>query len=351
MQAKGNGVAEQHQWSLGVEMGYACDTIVLTICLPDGRSRSVTSPRSPVPLMPDAFLDLIETSLAGMNNADPTCSPMPDAIAIAIEAQLDGDRAMALTMPPFAAWKGYPLRDAVSRRFNGVPVRLHTATECLLAGGMQSGALRGIPSAWLVECSRTITGALWRDGMIVVDPFVETFAHLTVSDADERCACGGIGHLDAVASARTIVRRMIGAMIEYPATEAAVMSATNRRAEALTMPQIWHLACEGDPVASEIMDQAQDALARAIVAGKAAVHPAIILLGGTLAQCGESWRADLRGRMQEYATPSQAFPEIRLAPWQGAAMHAGMAVLALGARRYTESSGERTTESGGNGHR
>jgi predicted NBD/HSP70 family sugar kinase len=103
-------------------------------------------------------------------------------------------------------------------------------------------------------------------------------------------------------------------------------------------------------VASEIMGQALDALAQVIVAGAAVIDPAIILLSGTLAHCGESFVMDLSSRMQRYAAPSQVLPEIQLAPWRGEAMQVGMGILALDARRYTEGSGERTTEAGGDGN-
>jgi len=84
------------------------------------------------------------------------------------------------------------------------------------------------------------------------------------------------------------------------------MRLTNGHAEALTVPQIWQLACEGDPIAAVLMSEANIALASAMLAGLLLVDAERIILGGTLARCGESWLDAVRVRLAAIAPPTRA---------------------------------------------
>ncbi|HKD76733.1 MAG TPA: ROK family protein, partial [Ktedonobacterales bacterium] len=127
-----------------------------------------------------------------------------------------------------------------------------------------------------------------------------------VASGGVRCACGGYGHLTTVASAQSLVRMMIGRLVEAPAAEAAVMALTGGRAEALTAPQIWQLACEGDSVARDLMDLAVTALAIAVIFHFLALDVERVIIGGALAQCGDSWLAALREQVALSAPPTRA---------------------------------------------
>ena len=86
----------------------------------------------------------------------------------------------------------------------------------------------------------------------------------------------------------------------------AVMALTGGRAEALTAPQIWQLACEGDTVATDLMAMSLDVLALTLIFLLLSGDVERIILGGALASCGPSWLAALQERVAQLAPPQRA---------------------------------------------
>jgi glucokinase len=181
-----------------------------------------------------------------------------------------------------------------------------TATNAALLGEMTLGAGRDATSAVLLDLGRSVSAALCIAGQIVHRPHVGALGHIPVAGASDRCACGGRGHLDAVASAQALVRQMIGLLVEVPATEAAVMQITGGRAESLTAPQIWQLACASDPIAVELMARANAALAEVILSLLLALDAERIILSGALALSGAAWRDALAAEVRRIAPPGRA---------------------------------------------
>jgi glucokinase len=185
-------------------------------------------------------------------------------------------------------------------------VTIDTATNAALLGEMTVGAGRGATSAIFLDLSRSVSAALCINGHLVRRPQVGALGHIPVAGAHDRCACGGRGHLETIASAQALVRQMIGLLVEAPATEAAVMQITGGRAEALTAPQIWQLACEHDPSAVELMARANAALADVILTLLLALDAERIILGGALARSGTTWRDALAAELHHSAPPGRA---------------------------------------------
>lgn len=185
-------------------------------------------------------------------------------------------------------------------------VRIDTATNAALLGEMTLGAGRGATSAFFLDLGRSVSAALCVGGQIVHRPHVGALGHIPVAGAQDRCACGGRGHLGTIASAQSLVRQMIGLLVEAPATEAAVMQITGGRAEALTAPQIWQLACARDAVAVELMTRANAALASVCLTLLLALDVERMILGGALALSGTTWRDALAAEVVRIAPPDRA---------------------------------------------
>jgi glucokinase len=93
--------------------------------------------------------------------------------------------------------------------------------------------------------------------------------------------CGQWGCLETYASAAAVARRY------------AARGGTPGR----STPEIVALAAAGDPVAEAVWAEAVDALGTALAAYTMMLDPALVVIGGGLAEAGEALLAPLRGRL------------------------------------------------------
>lgn len=225
---------------------------------------------------------------------------------LALDATFDPAHAIVQSLHPMRPWEGFALRAELAAALGTKQVAIESLTNAALMGEMTEGAGQGAPTALYIDSSRSVMAALWWQGQVMHRPHLGALGHIPVAGATARCACGGYGHLETVAAAQALVRWMIGRLVEAPATEAAVMRLTNGRAEALTAPQLWQLACEKDPIASALMAAANAALAHTILTLLLALDVERVILGGALAQSGPTWLAVVQREVAQLAPPARA---------------------------------------------
>jgi len=100
------------------------------------------------------------------------------------------------------AWRGYPLRDEVARLVPGLPVVLRMDGECITLAEHWIGAGQGVENLMGMVVSTGIGGGLVLGGRAVAGPTGNAghIGHVEVGGFDEKCLCGGIGCVEAVAS-------------------------------------------------------------------------------------------------------------------------------------------------------
>jgi glucokinase len=101
--------------------------------------------------------------------------------------------------------------------------------------------------------------------------------HIVVRPGGPPCGCGQRGCLESIASASAIGRR-------YSA----------RSGREATAEEVARLAAEREPIAVAVWREAIDALADGLVTGIALFDPAVIVIGGGLAEAGEALLGPLR---------------------------------------------------------
>ena len=183
----------------------------------------------------------------------------------------------------FDGWAGTDVAAELEPRL-GVAVSVDNDVTAFLAGEAGAGAVQGVYDALGITLGTGVGGAVLLDGRIVHgrNGAAGEIGHVP-GFGDEPCTCGQRGHLEAMASGRSIARRY-GARVSgrEPATASVVAE----------------LARRGDPDAVAVFEDAGRAVGRAIliVAGLLDVHD-VVIGGGVSA----SW--DL------------IEPSIRLAVW------------------------------------
>jgi glucokinase len=114
--------------------------------------------------------------------------------------------------------------------------------------------------------------------------------HVHVAGHDDPCACGGLGCLETVASARAVAARY------------ARRTVRDRRRGPLTAAEVTSLVERQDPDAVAVWTEAVSALADVLAGTVSTLDPAAVVLGGGLAKSGELLLAPLRAALAQRVT-------------------------------------------------
>ena len=108
-------------------------------------------------------------------------------------------RVSPLNLP---AWRGYPMRALVAELVPDVPVTLRMDGLCITLAEHWVGAARGVDDVMGMIVSTGIGGGLVLAGQTVAGPTGNAghIGHVEVAGFTDRCACGGTGCVEAVAS-------------------------------------------------------------------------------------------------------------------------------------------------------
>ncbi|GAA2914965.1 ROK family protein [Streptomyces thioluteus] len=187
-------------------------------------------------------------------------------------------------------WRDVPLRDLLSRHLKGIPAALgHDARTAGLAEG-RVGAGRGADRFLFVPIGTGIAGAIGIDGRVEdgANGSAGEIGHIAVRRGPDApaCGCGARGCLETLASAAAVGRAWAAASGD-PAADAAGCA---RAVEA------------GDRAAARVWQDAIDALADGLVIGLTLLDPRTLIVGGGLAEAGETLFRPLRAAVAERVT-------------------------------------------------
>ena len=199
-------------------------------------------------------------------------------------------------------WRDLPIRSRVVEAV-GVPTVVGHDVRAGLVAEARIGAAAGARHALFLPVGTGIAAALMVDGHVLSgDGWAGELGHVSIDPEGPLCPCGGTGCLEVVASAAAVGR-------EYAA----------RTGELVDARVVAQRVVQGDAVAVAVWDRAVSALARAIVATVTLTGIDLVLVGGGLAQSGETLLAPLRERVEALRTfqrPARIVPPA-LADWAG----------------------------------
>jgi glucokinase len=184
-------------------------------------------------------------------------------------------------------WRDFPLRDHLAH---------HAGLPCLVghdvrAGGLAEavlGAGQGERDLLFLAIGTGISGAMVLDGRAYAGGgYAGEIGHMQIDPYGERCGCGGRGCLETIASASAIARHY-----------------TRRRVNdgPLTAADVARRAAAGEPLAKGVWQGAVDALATALYAYSAICAPTVVVLGGGLAEAGDTLLDPLRTTLYDRLT-------------------------------------------------
>jgi glucokinase len=185
-------------------------------------------------------------------------------------------------------WRDVPMRRLLGDRLGGVPVALgHDVRTGGLAEG-RIGAGQGADRFLFVPLGTGIAGAIGIDGGVEAGAhgFAGEIGHVVVRPGGTPCPCGQHGCLERYASAAAVSQAWAEACGD-PAADAADC------AKAVE---------SGDARAREVWQDAIDALADGLVTALTLLDPRTLIIGGGLAEAGETLFTPLRAAVERRVT-------------------------------------------------
>jgi glucokinase len=162
-------------------------------------------------------------------------------------------------------WRDYPLRDQVAATVTGVPVVLRMDGLCITLAEHWIGAAQDCQNVMGMVVSTGIGGGLILDGHTASGPTGNAghIGHVEVAGFDERCACGGIGCVEAVASGPNTV-----AWAQHQGWNGA------------TGEELGASYRAGNPIARAAVERSGRAIGQAIASATSLVDLELVAIGG-----------------------------------------------------------------------
>ncbi|MEY9487848.1 glucokinase [Streptomyces calvus] len=185
-------------------------------------------------------------------------------------------------------WRDVPLRALLAERLGGIPVALgHDVRAGGLAEG-RIGAGRGADRFLFVPLGTGIAGAIGIDGRVETGAhgFAGEIGHIVVRPGGAPCPCGQRGCLERFASAAAVSEAWAAACGDPGADAADCAKAV----------------ASGDARAIEVWQEAVDALADGLVTALTLLDPRTLIIGGGLAEAGETLFTPLREAVRRRVT-------------------------------------------------
>lgn len=209
------------------------------------------------------------------------------AAGVAVPGIVDAERGIALYAANLG-WRDVPLRALLGERLGGVPVALgHDVRTGGLAEG-RLGAGRGADRFFFVPLGTGIAGAIGINGVIEAGAhgYAGEIGHVVVRPDGPECGCGQRGCMEAIASAAAVTRAWATASGDPEADAAGCAEAVEA----------------GDPAAVRVWLDAVDALAAGLVTALTLLDPRTLIIGGGLAEAGDTLFAPLREAVEKRVT-------------------------------------------------
>lgn len=215
------------------------------------------------------------------------------AAGVAVPGIVDADRGIA-SYSANLGWRDVPLRDLLAGQL-GVPVALgHDVRTGGLAEG-RIGAGKGADRFLFVPLGTGIAGAIGIAGRVEAGAhgFAGEIGHIVVRPGGSPCPCGQIGCLERYASAAAVSEAWAAASGDPDADAADCAKAV----------------ASDDPNAVRVWQDAVDALADGLVTALTLLDPRTLIIGGGLAEAGETLFTPLRDAVRRRVT-FQKLPSI-----------------------------------------
>lgn len=160
---------------------------------------------------PDAVLAVVEEQLEALvAGTDRGWDPVV-AVAVGVPGPVDAATGRVMQPPVMPGWHDHPVRERLAQRFD-LPVFVENDAN-LMALGEQRVHWPSAPALVLVKVDSGVGAGIVVEGRLFrgVDGGAGDIGHIRMHGHTERCRCGAVGCLAAVASAGAVVQKLAAA--------------------------------------------------------------------------------------------------------------------------------------------
>ena len=281
--AHGRGCASAREGA-GVRGVAAIDVggtrIKAAMVYPDGshaHARTVPTPRDLEQRLGEVAADIVGQLADAAGEA-------PLALGLAAPGLVDEHKAIGVFSANLG-WRAFDLRGPVEEA-TGIPVAIGHDVRAGLLAESWIGAAAGCDDVLFVAIGTGVSAAVRVGGReLVAGGYAGEIGHLVVDPAGPECGCGSRGCLEAVASATAIARRY---------------AAIARPGDAVDARVVAQRVSLGEPRAIAVWSEAIDHLARVLATAAITCGSRLIVVGGGLANAGETLTLPLGRAVSTY---------------------------------------------------
>ena len=222
--------------------------------------------------------------LAGAVREDALGRGLPEAVGVGISSPgpLNPWQGIVLMAPNLTGWKNVPLGSRVAEAL-AMRAFLERDTNVALMAEWRYGAARGTRNAVYITVSTGIGGAAIIDGSPLVGPdgTAGELGHMTVELDGPVCGCGGIGHVEAIASGTALARDAAALLADAPDSPLARLAAAGEEVDA---ELVARAAAMGDTACTALLEHAFTAVGALCASLVNLLDPEVIVIGGSIAE-------------------------------------------------------------------
>ncbi len=184
-------------------------------------------------------------------------------------------------------FRNVPIRDMLQKALE-LPVYLENDANCAAIAESKAGVARGLDPLVYVTISTGVGGGIVINGKILSGAFscAGELGHLTVEENGRECPCGKSGCLEMYSSGTAI------------ANDGSIAAGRT-----ITTKEVFDLARSGDKAMQKIIDAAADKLGMGLSHIYHIIDPAAIVLGGSVTNGYDSFKASLHKALEKYTQP------------------------------------------------
>ena len=299
----------------GSVLAAVVDRTSLAVALTDLAGRLIVEHHEPADLAkgPEAILERLTTLFVwlldergGKQQAWGIGLSLPEPVVV---DTTDGDAFEFLDLAVLEAWRHFDFESELSLRF-GAPTRVHSSVQTMAVGEFKAGVAQDVSDFLFVKLDRSISaGAIMRGELSGgAQGFAGMIGHASTGAVSDRvCRCGNRGCLEALASGQAIAREGDRAARDGRSRYLCDMLGRNGEVTAI---DVGHGAQLGDAFCAELLVNCGRLIGDALAPLANLLNPALIVLGGSVAQIGRDparggARGDLpAGSSSHYAQPA-----------------------------------------------
>jgi glucokinase len=238
-----------------------------------------------------------------------------EAVGIGAAGFVDRARSTVLFAPNLA-WRGEPLKADLERRID-LPVVVENDANAAAWGEFAFGAGADVEDLLLVTVGTGVGGGIVLGGQLHRGSggVAAEIGHIRVVPDGRPCGCGNLGCWEQYASGTALVRGARRAAELEPSAAAALLTRAEGKASNISGPMITEAARAGDRFALTQLESVATWLADGIATLVAVLDPAVVAVGGGVAEAGDLLVDPLKRRFSAQLTGREHRPEpsIRIA--------------------------------------